>query len=44
MDLDAAKEHGIAVLNTPEALTESVAELTLALILSLARDIPRADK
>ena len=44
IDLDAAKEHGIAVLNTPEALTESVAELTLALILSLARDIPRADK
>ncbi len=44
IDLDAAKEHGIAVLNTPEALTESVAEITLALIFSLARDIPRADK
>jgi D-3-phosphoglycerate dehydrogenase len=44
IDLDAAKEHGIAVLNTPEALTESVAELTLALIFSLAQDIPRADK
>jgi len=44
IDLQAAKERGIAVVNTPEALTESVAELALGLMLSLARDIPRADK
>jgi phosphoglycerate dehydrogenase-like enzyme len=44
IDLDAAKEHGIAILSIPETLTESVAEITLALIFSLARDIPRADK
>jgi D-3-phosphoglycerate dehydrogenase len=44
IDLQAANERGISVVNTPEALTESVAELTLGLMLSLARDIPRADK
>jgi len=44
IDLQAAKERGISVVNTPEALTESVAELTLGLMLSLARDIPRGDR
>ena len=44
IDLEAAKEHSIAVVNTPEALTESVAELVIGLMFSLARDIPRADK
>jgi D-3-phosphoglycerate dehydrogenase len=44
IDLEAAEEHSIAVVNTPEALTESVAELVIGLMFSLARDIPRADK
>lgn len=44
IDLVAAKERGVMVVNTPEALTESVAELALGLMFSLARDIPRADK
>lgn len=44
IDLVAAKERGIVVTNTPEALTESVAELVLGLMFSLARDIPKADK
>ena len=44
IDLAAAKERGIVVVNTPEALTESVAELALGLMFSLAREIPRADK
>lgn len=44
IDLDAAKERGIRVLNTPEAPAYAVAELTLGLILSLARRIPFADK
>jgi len=44
IDLQAASERGIAVVNTPEALTESVAELTLGLMLSLARDIPKGDR
>ena len=43
IDVEAAGKRGIAVLNTPEALADAVAELTLGLILSLARSIPLAD-
>ena len=43
IDLEAARKHGIAVVNAPVATTVSVAELTLGLMLSLLRDIPRAD-
>jgi D-3-phosphoglycerate dehydrogenase len=43
IDLDAAKEKDIVVVNAPSATTESVAELTLGLIFALAREIPRAD-
>jgi D-3-phosphoglycerate dehydrogenase len=43
IDLDAAKDKGIVVVNAPSATTESVAELTLGLIFALAREIPRAD-
>jgi D-3-phosphoglycerate dehydrogenase len=43
IDLEAAKEKGIVVVNAPSATTESVAELTLGLIFALAREIPRAD-
>jgi D-3-phosphoglycerate dehydrogenase len=43
IDLDAAKEKEIVVVNAPSATTESVAELTLGLIFALAREIPRAD-
>ena len=43
IDLDAAREKGIVVVNAPSATTESVAELTLGLIFALAREIPRAD-
>lgn len=43
IDLDYAEELEIKVENTPEALTFSVAELTLGLMLALARQIPRAD-
>jgi len=42
VDLNAAKEKGIVVTNTPGANSASVAELTVGLILSLARDIPVA--
>ena len=44
IDLEAAREAGIEVFNTPEAPTEAVAELTVGLIIALARSIPRADK
>ena len=44
IDLETAKQRGITVLSTPEALTEAVAELTIGLIISLARSIPLADR
>ncbi|MFW9807725.1 MAG: hydroxyacid dehydrogenase [Candidatus Thorarchaeota archaeon] len=43
VDLEAAKEKGIEVRNTPEAPTVSVAELVFALMFALARNIPQAD-
>ena len=43
IDLDFTKKEGIVVLNTPEGPTQSVAELTLGMTLSLLRRIPQAD-
>lgn len=43
VDLEAAAEMGVVVTNTPGANAVSVAELTLGLILSLARHIPSAN-
>jgi D-3-phosphoglycerate dehydrogenase len=43
VDLEAAKERGIIVTNTPGANSISVAELTVGLILALARMIPVAN-
>jgi glyoxylate reductase len=43
IDLDAAKRYGVMVTNTPEILTETVADFTLALILAIARRIVEAD-
>jgi D-3-phosphoglycerate dehydrogenase len=42
VDLEAAKEKGIVVTNTPGANSVSVAELALGLMLALARQIPEA--
>jgi len=44
VDLKAASELDIVVFNTPNALTDAVAELTVALILSLLRRIVAADR
>ncbi len=44
VDLEAARELGKVVLNTPEALSVTVAEMALALILSLTRRVVSADK
>src|SRR5713101_7970365 len=44
IDLKAAREAGIKVLNTPAAPTVSVAELTVGLMLSLLRKISFADR
>lgn len=42
IDLEAARERGIVVTNTPGANSASVAELVIGLILSVARNIPRS--
>ncbi|MBD3207572.1 3-phosphoglycerate dehydrogenase [Candidatus Bathyarchaeota archaeon] len=44
VDLEAAREKGIIVCNTPDALTVTVAEMAIGLILSVLRNIVRADK
>jgi len=43
VDLNAAKEHNISVVNTPDAPTISVAELTLGIIFALLRKIHISD-
>ncbi len=40
IDVAYAKEKGVLVLNTPSASTQSVAELTIAYLMALARNIP----
>src|SRR5579884_1654939 len=42
VDLDAATEAGVLVMNTPGGNAVSVAEHTLALMLSMARSVPQA--
>jgi len=44
IDQDAAKAKNIQVINAVEAAMTAVAELVLALMLSLARQIPRGDR
>ncbi len=43
IDLDSATARGVAVLNAPAGNTVSAAELTMALILSMARRVAAAD-
>jgi D-3-phosphoglycerate dehydrogenase len=43
IDLEAARRQGVVVVTAPEAATTAVAELTLGLMLALARQIPPAD-
>ena len=44
IDQNAAKEKGIRVINAVEGAMNAVAELVIGLMLSLAREIPRADR
>jgi glyoxylate reductase len=44
IDIDYARQKGILVTNTPGVLTESTAELTIALILAVLRRIPQAER
>ncbi len=43
IDVEAATERGIAVMNAPAGNTIAAAELALALLLSLIRKVPAAD-
>jgi D-3-phosphoglycerate dehydrogenase / 2-oxoglutarate reductase len=42
VDVQAATRHGVVVLNAPQSNVISAAEHTLALLLSLARNVPQA--
>ena len=44
IDVEAAKERGIMVTNTPGVLTEAVAEHTIAMIFAVAERIVEADQ
>lgn len=43
IDLDAATERGVIVVNAPQGNTVAAAEHTVALLMALARHIPQAD-
>ncbi len=44
IDLDAATERGILVINTPDGPTESTAEHAVALLLNLCKGVARGDR
>lgn len=44
IDLDACRERGIVVTNTPDAVTEGTANMAVGLLLSVARRIAEADR
>lgn len=43
VDVDEARRRGVQVINSPEAPSNAVAELVLGYMLSLARNLPKAD-
>ncbi len=43
IDVDAATERGIVVMNTPDAGATTTAELAIALLISMCRHVPAAD-
>ncbi len=44
VDIDAARKRGIAVTNTPDVLTDDVADLAIALLLAAVRKVPQGDR
>lgn len=44
VDAEAARRRGIAVTNTPDVLTDDVADMAMALLLAVARKLPQADR
>ena len=43
IDLTAARNHGVTVVNAPKSTSLAVAELAVGMMLSLARMVPKAD-
>src|SRR5213595_2356063 len=43
VDVDAATQRGVVVMNTPSGNTISTAELTFSMLMALARKIPQAN-
>ena len=44
VDMETATKRGIIVTNAPDVTADSVAEFTMSLLLSLAKNIPRCDR
>ena len=44
VDVQAARERGIVVTNTPDVLTEEVADLAIGLLIATVRRIPQGDR
>jgi glyoxylate reductase len=44
VDLDACRRRGVVVSNTPDVLTETTAELTMAILLALLRRVAEGDR
>jgi lactate dehydrogenase-like 2-hydroxyacid dehydrogenase len=44
VDANYAREHNIVVTNTPDVLTEEVADLTMGLLISTLREFVKADR
>ena len=44
LDVEACRRRGVVVSNTPDVLTETTAELTLAIVLALLRRVAEGDR
>jgi glyoxylate reductase len=44
VDVDACRRRGVVVSNTPDVLTETTAELTIAILLALLRRVAEGDR
>lgn len=44
IDIDYAKSKGIIITNTPDVLTDSTADMAVALVLACARRLPESEK
>jgi len=44
IDLEAARKKGVTVTNTPDALTEDTADMTLALMLAVPRRLTEGER